>query len=71
MGIALSDEQLRFVSQMPWISADMYRVSGKIKFGGRLVLDGLFKILSVRDPKDHLQAEETQRESRDAHMQWS
>lgn len=40
----------------------MYRVSGKKKFGGRLVLDGLFKILSVRHPKDHLQAEETLQE---------
>lgn len=52
MGIALSDEQLHFVSQMPQISLDMYRVSGE-KFGGRLVLDGL-KFTATAGLKDHL-----------------
>lgn len=45
MGIALSDEQLRFVSQMPQISLDMYRVSGKSL---RKISSGWFEIHGIR-----------------------
>lgn len=56
MGIALSDEQLRFVSQMPQISLDMYRVRGR-GFGRRLVLDGL-KSSAFPAPKDQPSAKD-------------